>query len=64
LNIDTDLNYFRYIVPCGLTKPVCSLRSLGCAATREEVKQAIIASFAKAFDYELVMAEQEAQEIR
>ena len=30
LNVETDLNYFKYIVPCGLTKPVCSLRSLGC----------------------------------
>ncbi len=29
LNVDTDLSYFKYIVPCGLTKPVCSLRSLG-----------------------------------
>lgn len=64
LNVDTDLTYFQYIVPCGLTKPVCSLRSLGCTATREEVKHAIIASFAKAFEYEMVMAEQEPQEIR
>jgi lipoyl(octanoyl) transferase len=63
LNVDTDLSYFRYIVPCGLTKPVCSLRSLGCEATREEVKHAIIASFAKAFDYEMAMAEREPQEI-
>ena len=37
LNVDTDLNYFKYIVPCGLTKPVCSLRSLGCQRAREEV---------------------------
>ena len=34
LNVDTDLNYFQYIVPCGLTKPVCSLRNLGCGAAR------------------------------
>src|SRR5579871_1161797 len=32
LNVDTDLNYFRYIVPCGLTKPVTSMRSLGVDA--------------------------------
>ena len=29
LNVDTDLDYFRYIVPCGLTKPVTSMRDTG-----------------------------------
>ncbi len=62
LNVETDLNYFRYIVPCGLTKPVCSLRSLGCNAGRDEVKHAIAASFAKIFDYQEVMAQPELQE--
>src|SRR6185437_12244224 len=61
LNIDTDLNYFQYIVPCGLTKPVCSLRSLGCGARRDEVMSAITTSFAKIFDYELVQQLQETQ---
>jgi lipoyl(octanoyl) transferase len=64
LNVDTDLNYFKYIVPCGLTKPVCSIRSLGCKASREEVQRAIAASFANVFDYQLTMADQELQEIR
>ncbi len=64
LNVDTNLSYFQYIVPCGLTKPVCSLRSLGCDAGHDEVKHAIAASFASVFDFELVMAHQEAQEIR
>jgi lipoate-protein ligase B len=64
LNVDTDLSYFRYIVPCGLTKPVCSLRNLGCPVSREEVMRAITASFAKIFDYEVVMAHQELQETR
>jgi lipoyl(octanoyl) transferase len=64
LNVETDLSYFQYIVPCGLTKPVCSLRSLGCEASRDEVKQAITRSFAKVFGYEMVLAQQEAQEIR
>lgn len=59
LNIDTNLSYFQYIVPCGLTKPVCSLGSLGCAAGREEVMSAMVASFAKIFDYELVHELQE-----
>jgi lipoyl(octanoyl) transferase len=64
LNVNTDLSYFKYIVPCGLTKPVCSLRSLGCEASREEVQRAIAASFANVFDYQLTMADQELQEIR
>jgi lipoyl(octanoyl) transferase len=64
LNVDTDLDYFKYIVPCGLTKPVCSLRSLGCRAGREEVISAVAASFAEVFDYELVTAQQELQETR
>jgi lipoyl(octanoyl) transferase len=57
LNVNTDLSYFKYIVPCGLSKPVCSLRSLGCEASRDEVAQAIAASFAKIFDYELAATE-------
>lgn len=63
LNIDTDLSYFKYIVPCGLMKPVCSLRSLGCSASREEVMQAVTTSFANVFGYELVTAMEELQEI-
>jgi lipoate-protein ligase B len=59
LNVETDLSYFQYIVPCGLTKPVCSLRNLGCPASREEVMSAMAASFAKVFDYELVQQLQE-----
>lgn len=51
LNVDTDLSYFKYIVPCGLTKPVCSLRSLGCPASREEVMRAVSTSFADVFGY-------------
>jgi len=50
LNVDTDLNYFRYIVPCGLTKPVTSMRSLGCRAERGEVVAALIQNFGKVFD--------------
>ena len=63
LNVDTDLSYFQYIVPCGLSKPVCSLRSLGCPASREEVQRVIAASFARLFGYELAIAQQEFQEI-
>ena len=58
LNIETELSYFQYIVPCGLSKPVCSLRSLGCQASRDEVMGAVAASFAHVFDYELATADQ------
>ena len=64
LNLETDLSYFQYIVPCGLTKPVCSLRSLGCQASREEVMRAVAACFANVFEYELAMAQEDLQEIR
>ena len=64
LNLDTDLTYFQYIVPCGLTKPVCSMRSLGCRASRESVMEVIATSFANILDYELVAANHQLQEIQ
>jgi lipoyl(octanoyl) transferase len=53
LNVDTDLSYFRYIVPCGLTRPVTSLQALGCQAHRDQVVAAIARSFAGVFDREM-----------
>jgi lipoyl(octanoyl) transferase len=50
LNLDPDLSYFQYIVPCGLTQPVTSMRALGCAASREEVIFALERSFERVFD--------------
>lgn len=55
LNLDTDLNYFRYIVPCGLTKPVTSMRALGASsngrpATREQVIAALERTFGRVFE--------------
>jgi len=50
LNVDTDLNYFRYIVPCGLTKPVTSMRALGCQASRAEVVAALERNFGHVFN--------------
>ena len=50
LNIETDLSYFRYIVPCGLTKPVTSLRELGCMAERGHVAAALTRNFASVFN--------------
>ena len=34
LNVNTDLSYFQYIVPCGLTKPVTSMAAAGRARQR------------------------------
>jgi lipoyl(octanoyl) transferase len=54
LNVDTDLTYFRYIVPCGLTQPVTSMRALGCPAKRAEVMDALARNFARVFDKEMM----------
>jgi lipoyl(octanoyl) transferase len=52
LNVDTDLTYFQYIVPCGLTKPVTSLRALGVNASRQDVIAKLSRHFLKIFDRE------------
>jgi lipoyl(octanoyl) transferase len=52
LNVDTDLSYFQYIVPCGLTKPVTSMRRLGSSATRDEVFESLTGAFARCFEYQ------------
>lgn len=52
LNVDTDLQYFQYIIPCGLTLPVTSMRALGVGASMDEVKLALRQQFAKVFAYE------------
>jgi lipoyl(octanoyl) transferase len=49
LNVSTDLRYFQYIVPCGLTKPVTSMRALGSDASREEVQRTLARQFAAHF---------------
>jgi len=53
LNHTTDLSYFQYIVPCGLTKPVTSMRELGSTAGRDEVKASLARNFAKHFHFEM-----------
>lgn len=50
LNVDTDLSYFRYIVPCGLIKPVTSMRALGSLAPRAQVISALERSFGRVFN--------------
>ena len=53
LNVDTDLRYFQYIVPCGLTKPVTSVRALGCQASRSQFTAALGQAFAQVFDFRM-----------
>jgi lipoyl(octanoyl) transferase len=50
LNVDTDLSYFQYIVPCGLTRPVTSMRECGVTAERAHVVAAIARGFAQVFE--------------
>jgi lipoyl(octanoyl) transferase len=53
LNVTTDLNYFRHIVPCGLTKPVTSMEKLGASVDMALVKGVLARNFARLFDFEL-----------
>lgn len=55
LNVDTDLTYFRYIVPCGLTQPVTSMRAAGSGAERKEIIGALARNFARVFDRDLIL---------
>lgn len=52
LNINTDLNYFNHIIPCGITnKKVTSLHKiLGHKVDEEEVKRKLLIHFEKVFD--------------
>lgn len=60
LNWATDLNYFRYIVPCGLTRPVTSMQDLGVRVERARVHRSIVEEFARVFDLEPAWAAEEA----
>jgi len=60
LNHTTELKYFQYIVPCGLTKPVTSMEELGSHAGRGEVVAALARQFAKHFQFELLSRDREA----
>ena len=59
LNLTTDLSYFRYIVPCGLTKPVTSMRELGCQASRGEVVGALARGFGREFGFDEILTSTE-----
>jgi lipoyl(octanoyl) transferase len=55
LNVNTDLSYFQYIVPCGLTKPVTSMAQLGSQADLREVSRSLAAHFGHIFDCEMLL---------
>lgn len=56
LNVNTDLNYFNFIVPCGITdKQVTSLeKELGRSMDFEEVKEKVKNNFSIVFESDLV----------
>ncbi len=62
LNVSTDLDHFKLIVPCGIAgKPVTSLHKLileldreGPAPTMDEVAEAVVRNFGKVFESQLV----------
>ena len=56
LNVSTDLSYFQYIVPCGLTKPVTSMAQLGVNASLEETGEGLAGHFGRIFDLEMAQA--------
>jgi lipoyl(octanoyl) transferase len=53
LNVSTDLSYFQYIVPCGLSKPVTSMAQLGVRTGIAEASRALAAHFGRVFDCEM-----------
>ena len=57
LNVSTDLSYFQYIVPCGLTKPVTSMAALGVRATLEEVGRKLAVHFGRVFERAMAPAQ-------
>ena len=50
LNVNTDLSYFQYIVPCGLTLPVTSMAQLGIRTNLEDVSRCLTGHFERIFD--------------
>ena len=61
LNVNTDLNYFNNIVPCGIqNKQVTSIeKELGKKVDFEEVKEKVKENFIRVFDAELLREENE-----
>lgn len=59
LNVNTDMRFFDYIVPCGIgDKAVTSMqRELGREVDEHEVKEIIKEEFAKVFEAEIIPAD-------
>lgn len=55
-NVNTDLSYFDYIIPCGIrNKQVTSLqKELGYTLDMEEVKEKVKKNFEKVFNIEVI----------
>lgn len=60
LNVNTDLNYFNSIVPCGIPdKQVSSLqKELGREIDMEEVRQLIIKNFEQVFQCSIIVPQE------
>jgi lipoyl(octanoyl) transferase len=58
LNVNTNLKYFDYIVPCGITdKSVTSMqKELGRVVDEQEVKNILIEQFEQVFETEIITA--------
>lgn len=56
LNVNTDLNYFNHIIPCGIqNKKVASLKEeLGREVNVEEVKERLKRNFEKVFNIKII----------
>jgi lipoyl(octanoyl) transferase len=53
LNVSTDLRYFQYIIPCGLSKPVTSMAELGRQVSLDAVAGRVAAHFGRIFEREM-----------
>ena len=55
-NVNTDLNYFNFIIPCGIQhKQVTSLqKELGREVPMTEVKEKVKRNFAEVFEADII----------
>ncbi len=62
LNLNPDLRYFSYIVPCGLTLPVTSMAEQGVVAERGEVMRLVVRHLAEIFGHEFTNSIEQLEE--